>query len=282
MNCADVMARAEAYALGALEPAELAACDAHLAAPGPHTCGPDVEAARALVASVLQSAQPVRSGDHVWAAIERATGAAGGAPARARVAPARDRRLPRWAVASIAAAAGALAAAALVLLVQRLVSGPGPAAPRRDGGDRAALIDPHRSSTPFDVANDAVALLVSPAAGHAFLTAPGGSGAATGAAVRAPAAEGGRLVVLAIDLPRDAGGLRLWIVRGGAAPTLAGALSALGSRAWIGEADPSALAGDGPPARLVIAATAKDGGGPGATLLEGPLPAEPAPPPPVP
>jgi anti-sigma-K factor RskA len=71
MTCAEFKELVAAYAIGGLEPEELAACEAHLASGVAHEgCAEALADARAVADALLASPTPVRPPKDLWAAIE--------------------------------------------------------------------------------------------------------------------------------------------------------------------------------------------------------------------
>jgi len=96
----EFLEQVDAYALGALDPEESRAVEAHLAAEGPHPeCEAALARARNAVAALASDLRPVIPPPRVWDAIARSIGAA-------QVTPAR--RVPGWAMGLAAAAVLAL------------------------------------------------------------------------------------------------------------------------------------------------------------------------------
>jgi len=101
----EFLEQVDAYALGALEPAEARALEAHLAAEAPHPqCEAALARAREAVAALASDLTPVAPPPRVWDAVARSIGA--GEPGPVRVVPLR--RAPAWAYAMAAAAVLAL------------------------------------------------------------------------------------------------------------------------------------------------------------------------------
>jgi hypothetical protein len=98
MTCAEFKEPAAAWALGALDRDEAAACDAHLAEPSHDGCAEALADARRAVDAMGASQPPVPPSDLVWARVARA------------IADRPARRAARgWAVVPWAAAAAAVA-----------------------------------------------------------------------------------------------------------------------------------------------------------------------------
>jgi len=148
MTCREFHDQVDLFALGAVTPAERAALEAHVAAPGPHDhCDDALREARdaaALIPLVAARRPRARTRD-LWPEIERridalAAGTAAPVPARPVRRASRRRRPLSWAVgAGIALAA---AAALAFLLVRLLTAPPAPSGRRVTDGDRAAVVTP--------------------------------------------------------------------------------------------------------------------------------------------
>jgi hypothetical protein len=205
VNCAEFKERVEAYALGALEPAEATACAAHLEAREHDGCIAALRRAQEAVALVGAALPPVKPEPATWAAIVARTGGATVMPARRRVS----------------AVAWALAAAAALLLVWLLRDR---AVLQRElrvqmdraqsqGSQRAQCVaDLERARGDAKMQREALALLAQPGAKVVTL-APSG-GAATSANVILRAGDQHAFLVgrnLAPPVGRD---YELWLIRG--------------------------------------------------------------------
>jgi anti-sigma-K factor RskA len=235
VTCGEFQDLAAAYVLGALDPEERTACEAHLRRAEPHEgCEEALHRARATAAALASALPPAAPGPEVWQAIE----------ARAGLAPRRASRLA-W-----PAALSAAAAALLIVLWQgarrdaerargeaatalRLVAGEaeGRAALARElGALRAALRDQR----------ELAALLDSPGARVVALGAvPGRSGSA--AAVVDLATR--RALIVSASLPAEPGRTwQLWVLRGAGPPRAAGFLRPVEGGLHVGAVDPALLA----------------------------------------
>jgi anti-sigma-K factor RskA len=259
MTCAELLELAGAYALGALEPDERAAVEAHLAAPGPHQgCQEAVDRARATAAELSRALPEVKPDPAVWRAIEARTGA-GSRPRAARMGPAG------WA---------ALAAAAIALVFLGVTLREGrrqrDEAIRAQADARAAAEERDRLRAELDAlardsapSREALALLAQPGARLVRLAPqPGQAGDAV--AVYDPGA--GRAVILSSSLPPQAGKTyQLWVIRGAAPPRAAGFLAPPAGGVSAGEVDPAAVGG-APPDALAVSLE-PEGGSPAPTQV---------------
>jgi anti-sigma-K factor RskA len=244
VTCADVVALAGAHALGALEPEERAALEAHLAGPGPHEgCREAVDRAAATAAELARALPEVKPDPAVWAAIEARSGAA---PARRpRVGPAG------WV---------AVAAAAAALVVVGI--------DRRDLRRGREELEQARTELralagAADLQREALALLDRPGSRVVPLEPQPGQ---AGRAVAVVNAAEGRAVVISSSLPPQPGKTyQLWVIRGSGAPRPAGFLTQAAGGAATGEIDRSLLAGT-PPDALAVSLE-PEGGSPSPTQV---------------
>ncbi len=128
MTHQEFLEQVDAYALGALDPAEARALEAHLASGGPHPgCEAALARANQTVAALASDLAPVAPPPRVWEAVARSISgpASPQAPAPLRAPP--RRRAPAWAYA--------IAAAAVLTLV---VSGLGVREARRSAAQASA------------------------------------------------------------------------------------------------------------------------------------------------
>lgn len=103
MTCAEFKEHAQALALGALDPAERQACEAHLAEPIAHDgCREALARALDTVALLAAAAPAERPGPGLWRSIEREIGAAAGARATSERRSLR-REVLAWGLAAAAA-----------------------------------------------------------------------------------------------------------------------------------------------------------------------------------
>jgi len=259
MNCNEVDQLADFFVLGRVEPDVRRAIELHLAEPGPHRCGEAIARAHEVADALLILPEPSSPDPAVWAEIERGLQAhiAATRAGRAEAPPRARPRASRTVV--VLAAAGWLAAAALLIgLLWRMMGGP--AATGRDGaprpgsdGDRAALI----GTASADAAargelEEAIALMSAPGARVAFLApsapgAPGASGAAPGGlAVIAPSGDRGIVVVYGVEHGAGAAPLAVWLTRGSTPPAPAGALRWSSTSSAAGVLAASVLAAPAP------------------------------------
>jgi anti-sigma-K factor RskA len=178
MTCDELKALVMEYALGVLEPAQQAACDAHLAGAAHDGCLEALRAARAAVALIPHALPPEAPRPATWAAIEHAIDAP---------TPARRRR--PW----VAAAGWLVAAAAMVAVI----------ALWRDRAQRVA---------DAQVQQAAIAMLQRPDARLVTLTSPTG-GDARATLIYRP--DDPRVYLIGNGLrPPPGKRLQLWAVRG--------------------------------------------------------------------
>jgi anti-sigma-K factor RskA len=244
VTCAEAAALAGAHALGALEPDERAALEAHLAGPGPHDgCREAVDRARATAAELASALPEVKPDPAVWVAIAARTGAA---PAR------------RVRVGPLGWAAVAAAAAALVLLQLD----------RRELGRERAEVERVRTelravAAGAELQREALALLDRPGARVVPLEPQPGQ---AGRAVAVVNAAEGRAFVISSSLPPQPGKTyQLWVIRGAEAPRPAGFLTQGAGLEAAGEVERSLLVGTPPDAIAVSLEPA--GGSPSPTQV---------------
>jgi anti-sigma-K factor RskA len=243
VTCQEFQEAVGAFALGALEPAEAAACERHLEEVTAHEgCPEALRRMRTTVATLADALPPVRPGRGVWSAIEARLGI-GPSPAR--------RALP------LALAAGVAAAAVAAWQVDR-------AAQRRD---REALSRQVTELAGAAAAGQEVTALLAQAGTRVVELAP-----VPGAAGRAAAVvnlAGRRGVILTSALAPQAGkDYQLWVIRGTAPPSPAGFLRFRGGVA-SGDVDPALLAGAPPDALAVSLEPAGGSRAPTQVLLLG-------------
>jgi anti-sigma-K factor RskA len=80
MTCAEFQALVELYAIGALEPAERAACEAHLAERDHQGCLAALARAEEAASLLAEALPPIKPADAVWRKIESALGQSAAAP----------------------------------------------------------------------------------------------------------------------------------------------------------------------------------------------------------
>jgi len=213
MDCAEFKELAPAFALGALEESERAACAAHLAGGGAHDgCADALGEAQAVAAQLGALLPPRRPRSRVWEAIEasvatRARPAGGGPPATAGARPtiAALRPVPRRVWRELG---GWFVAAAVTGFY--LYNAPLESARKADAA----------SASPA-VMNRAAELLMDGGSRHHVFHVPAGGPAtqagrtARGGLVLNPAQHSAVVLVDRVVL-EPGRGLRLWAVRGGA------------------------------------------------------------------
>ncbi|GAC1341451.1 MAG: hypothetical protein NVSMB23_12990 [Myxococcales bacterium] len=260
MTCAEFQELAALYALDALEPAERAAADAHLAQAGHAGCEEVLARARAAAEAMARALDPARPDAALWKRIEatlpRGSGAAG---------PARFREPLAWAVAAAAIVA--------VFLLQG-----GRMRDRAEAGERERQIALSRSASEsaaescrrdlsamrghLDEQKTALALLQSPSARLVPLAPVAGApmqGRAT--ALIDPQQKRGIVLSSASQLGTPKAGVyQLWLIRGKAAPIPAGLL-APGSDGLLADIAPALLEPGAPDA---VAISLEPGPGPSA------------------
>ncbi|MHB8419301.1 MAG: anti-sigma factor domain-containing protein [Myxococcales bacterium] len=107
MTCAELKEIAGALAVGALEPPERAACEAHLALPIAHQgCAEALRSAAEAAALLAEALPPAAPGEAVWRAVEAKIG--GTAPAPRPEHAVRRRWIGGWLAAAAAVAAMAV------------------------------------------------------------------------------------------------------------------------------------------------------------------------------
>jgi hypothetical protein len=241
MTCAEFKELVEAFALGALEPAEAAACEAHLDEREHDGCLTALRRAHEAVALLGAALPPVTPAPATWAAIAARTGGAtvGRAPRR------------------FATVAWAFAAAAALLLVwllrdRALLQGELRAAADRaqsQSSQRAQCVaDLERARADARMQREALALLSQPGAKLVTLAPTGGAAASANVIMRA-GDERAFLVGrnLAAPVGRD---YELWLIRG-ARKIPAGLLRGDGQGALVTALDP-ALLREGLPDALAV------------------------------
>ncbi len=217
MTCEEFQELAGAYALGALDPDEREACEAHLAERTHRGCEVALGRALATVGALGTALPPVLPSEGLWRAIEARLGAAG--------PPAEERPSPRRRVAWVGWASAAAAALFLVLwLGERREAQRG----REAQQEVAALLDLPGSRV----------ITLEPVPGRA-----GRAAAVVNLAAR-------RAVIVSTSLPPAAGKTyQLWVIRGTGAPSPAGFLHPAGGL-LLGQIDPALLAA--PPDALAV------------------------------
>ena len=157
MTHQEFLEQVDAYALGALDPAEARALEAHLASGGPHPgCEAALARANQTVAALASDLAPVTPPPRVWEAVARSISGPASPQAPAPLRAPSHRRAPAWAYA--------IAAAAVLTLV---VSGLGVREARRaeaQASATAAACARELAEARIDVLRkeDALQLLVEP------------------------------------------------------------------------------------------------------------------------
>jgi anti-sigma-K factor RskA len=220
VTCEEFQEQAPSLALGILEPAERAECEAHLRDPRAHA-GCDEAFRRALetVGALASAAPPARPDERVWRAVAARAGIEEG-PA------ARRAGVPRWALAAIAAA----------VLLGLWVGD------RRQSDRRRRALEAELQAVRGEAeAERALAALLGEPGSRIVELAPVGGRAGRAAAVVNLASR--RAVVVSSSLPPEAGKVyQLWVIRGAAAPVPAGFLRRAASGLQVGEIAPELLA----------------------------------------
>jgi anti-sigma-K factor RskA len=247
VTCVEALELAAADALGALEPEERAALEAHLAGPGPHEgCPEAVDRARFTAAELARALPEVKPDPGVWRAIEARTGSA--------------RRRAPWLGPAGWAAAAAAAVALVVLQVDRQTA-------RRDrelasrerevAGRALAQAEAERDQLRGQLQvvagtaalqQQALALLDRPGTRLVPL-APQEGQTARGVAI-VNVREGSAVIASSALPPQPGKTYQLWVIRGTAPPAPAGFLRAT-ERGAAGEVNPALLRG-APPDALAV------------------------------
>jgi anti-sigma-K factor RskA len=259
VTCAELLELAGAYALGALEPDERAAVEAHLAEPGPHQgCPEEVGRAHVAAAELARALPEVKPDAAVWRAIEARTGAT-------------SRRRPPL-IGPVGWVAVAAAAAALFFLQVELreVRRQRDAASRAQADAAAAAGERDRLRAEVEalagataLQRDALALLARPGTRVVPLQPQPGQ---TARAVAVYDAAEGRALILSSSLPPLEGkSYQLWVIRGTAPPRPAGFLQPGAGGVAAGEVEPSLVQGAPPDALAVSLEPA--GGSPSPTQI---------------
>lgn len=255
MTCAELKELAAAYALGALEPDERAAVEAHLEGPGPHDgCREALAEAHTAASALARALPPVRPDERVWKAI------ASQLDVRVPANPALGRRLPSWTPWMVAAAA---ALAALYLGVDRArlsrvhaTSAQELVALRTELGATNAEVGRARAATAQErerceraitelrgdrVLERQVAALLEQPGTQVVALGPANARRLGATAIVNVAQRRG--FVLATALPVAAGkDYELWVLRGKAPPLPAGLMHDLGNGMMLGELSSALLA----------------------------------------
>lgn len=226
MTCAEFKELAAVFALGALDPTERAAAEAHLAEATHEGCFEALRQASAGVEALARTLPAPRPPASTWGAIE------------ARVAP-RTGSGPREAIA------WAAAAAAVALLFA------GGARERRLHAEAVAGVEREKQQCLGELSSlrgqaeaqrSAIALLQSPSTQVvSFAPQPAGGGLGARALIDVAARKG--MVLSSALAPRAGKDFELWIIRGKEKPVPAGLLRAGQSGTVLASIDPQLLAG---------------------------------------
>lgn len=226
MTCAEFKELAAVFALGALDPTERAAAEAHLAEATHEGCFEALRQASTGVEALARTLPAPRPPASTWGAIE------------ARVAP-RTGSGPREAIA------WAAAAAAVALLFA------GGARERRLHAEAVAGVEREKQQCLGELSSlrgeaeaqrSAIALLQSPSTQVvSFAPQPAGGGLGARALIDVAARKG--MVFSSALAPRAGKDFELWIIRGKEAPVPAGLLRAGQSGTVLASIDPQLLAG---------------------------------------
>lgn len=287
MTCAEFKELAAACALGALEPEERAACDAHLAGATHDGCREALARSFQAATALAEALPELRPSEALFAKIQARLPQPAPRPSAVPKLPYRE--LFAWAVAAslllalwysrderLELAQRAQAAEAAVAQSQQELTG---AQGKLDGALAAATADRSARAAcetalrtlggDSEAGRKALALLDRPGTKLIFL-GPAGPGVKATAAALVNVAEG-RAVLLSSTLAFEEGrDFELWVIRGKNAPEAAGLMKVQGGLA-LGEVDPAVLS-HGPFDALAISREPK-GGGPTPTevLLVGAL-----------
>lgn len=262
MTHQEFLDQVDAYALGALEPAEARALEAHLTAEGPHPlCAAALARAREAVATLAADLGPVTPPPRVWEAVARSisqpSAPAPREPARSPpVQPttaAPGRRVPAW--------ASALAAAAVLTLVVSGVTVQGARRSAAQASASAAECARDLADARIDLLRkeDALKLLTEPGTQLVSLKpskdAQGLLAQGSGVVLFNPR---GRALFLGRSLPaQPTREYELWLIRGGK-PVAAGLLPAGPDGSVLADIRPELLAA-GRPAAFAVSVEQKGG-----------------------
>lgn len=254
MTCAEFKELVAAFALGALEPDERAAMEAHLASPISHEgCAQALAQAHEAAAALGRALPPVRPEERVWRQIAASAGL------HVSSAAPRPRRLPAWTPWAVAAVASV---AAVVLGVDRARVG----AERTANANELIALQTQLGASTAEVGQAKAAIAQERARCEqaitqlrndrllerqvaALMEQPGtqivplgpASSRRLGASAVVNTAQH-RAYVLATTLPVSEGhDYELWVIRGKDAPLPAGLMRDLGNGMMLGEIDAKLL-----------------------------------------
>jgi len=238
MNCREFHEAASAWALGALDAREAAACEEHLREPVHDGCAEAVARARAGVAAMDDALPPLRP---TWANLERRVRATEARPGRARLWP----TLAIAAVALLALFGLARERERLAQEQTALGSQHATAQAERDRCKKDLQTLRDRAGLPREV----VALLEQPATRIAPLAPQPGRTERATAVLNLELRRA--FIVSSAEGPPAGKDLQLWVVRGKNAPVPAGFLRAGEGGVLVGEVDHAVLLA-GPPDALAV------------------------------
>jgi anti-sigma-K factor RskA len=213
----EFLEQVDAYALGALEPAEARALEAHLTSEGPHPlCEAALARARETIATLAADLKPVAPPPRVWDAVARAISQP--APRETPKPPAREpvkqlppRRAPAWAYGMAAAAVLALVVSGVGVRESRRSAAQASASAAQCARELAELrIDALRKE-------DAIQLLLEPGTQIVSLKPSPGTGGplAQGSGVVLFNARGRALFLGKSFAAQAARDYELWVIRDG-------------------------------------------------------------------
>jgi anti-sigma-K factor RskA len=255
----EFLEQVDAYALGALEPAEARALEAHLTSEGPHPlCEAALARARETIATLAADLKPVAPPPRVWEAVARAISQP--APRETQKPPAREpvtqlppRRAPTWAYGMAAAAVLALVVSGVGVRESRRSAAQASASAGECARELAELrIDALRKE-------DAIQLLLEPGTQIVSLKpSPGTTGPlAQGSGVVLFNARGRALLLGKSFAAQAARDYELWLIRDG--KTIAAGLLPPGPDGRVfAEVRPELLTG-GRPAAFAVSVEQKGG-----------------------
>jgi anti-sigma-K factor RskA len=235
MTCAEFREIAALYALGALDPEQAAAAEAHLAEPRHEACFETLRAASAITETLARSLPGRRPSARVWSRIEARIAAAAAPAASAR---GRWRESAGWLAA----------AAAVVLLGTALASRQGllrqntmlSAASADANGQKQQCLEELASSRAETDRLRAMAQLLQSPTSRVVAFAPQPGQPSFGARAVVDLAQRKAMVLSASLHPQAGKDFQLWVLRG-STPEPAGLLRADASGTVLAAVDPSLL-----------------------------------------
>lgn len=252
MTCAEFQELVALHALDALEPAERAEAEAHLAEAAHQGCIEALARARGAAAALARALPPAPADETLWRRIERRLPAAGSLPTIARAGTARRvREALAWGAAAAAALALVAVQGARMRERRALAAAAQLEAQAREQSLASCRRDVEAMRGEAEASRTALALLRSPSTRLLSLEAARPEVRAHARALIDPATLRG--VVLSaqgqLDVPQGKVA-ELWLIRGKAAPIPAGLLRA-GAEGTLTEIAP-ALLQQGPPDAVAI------------------------------